>query len=102
RGYYSGIVDKIEAPDANTVVFRLKFATAAFLPALANPYTFIYEKTILDDPSRGPHWYEKNVMGSGPFRFKDYQAGQSISGERNPDYFRPELPYLDGFIGIFA
>ena len=49
RGYYSGIVDKIEAPDASTVVFRLKFATAAFLPALANPYTFIYEKAILDD-----------------------------------------------------
>jgi peptide/nickel transport system substrate-binding protein len=102
RGYYSGIVDKIEATDANTVVFRLKFATAAFLPALANPYTFIYAKAILDDPNRGPHWYEKNVMGSGPFRFKDYQAGQSISGERNPDYYRPGLPYLDGFVGIFA
>jgi peptide/nickel transport system substrate-binding protein len=101
RGYYSGIVDKIEAPDAKTVVFRLKFATAAFLPALADPYTFIYEKAILDDPNRGPHWYEKNVMGSGPFRFKDYQAGQSISGERNPDYFLPGLPYLDGFVGIF-
>jgi peptide/nickel transport system substrate-binding protein len=102
RGYYAGIVDKIEAPDANTVVFHLRFATAAFLPALANPYTFIYEKAILDDPNRGPHWYEKNVMGSGPFRFKDYQAGQSITGERNADYFRPGLPYLDGFIGIFA
>jgi len=102
RGYYAGIVDKIEASDKKTVVFRLKFATAAFLPALANPYTFIYEKAILDDPDRGPHWYEKNVMGSGPFRFKDYQAGQSISGERNPDYFRPGLPYLDGFVGIYA
>ena len=41
-------------------------------------------------------------MGSGPFRFKDYQVGQSISGVRNPDYYRPGLPYLDGFIGIFA
>ncbi|HVH79374.1 MAG TPA: ABC transporter substrate-binding protein, partial [Stellaceae bacterium] len=102
RGYYSGIVDKVEAPDAHTVVFRLKFATAAFLPALANPYTFIYEKAILDDPARGPRWFEKNVMGSGPFRFKDYQAGQSITGERNPDYFRPDLPYLDGFVGIYA
>jgi peptide/nickel transport system substrate-binding protein len=102
RGYYSGLVDKVEATDAHTVVFRLKFATAAFLPALADPYTFIYEKAVLDDPSRGPHWYEKNIDGTGPFRLKDYQAGQSISGERNPDYFRPGLPYLDGFVGIFA
>jgi peptide/nickel transport system substrate-binding protein len=99
RGYYSGIVDKVEATDAKTVVFHLKFATAAFLPALANPYAFLYEKTILD---RDPHWYEKNVMGSGPFRFKEYQLGQSISGTRNPDYYRPSLPYLDGFTGIFA
>ena len=62
RGYYS-MIDKVEAPDPNTVVFRLKFATAAFLPALADPYAFIYKKEILD---RDPHWYEKNIMGSGP------------------------------------
>jgi peptide/nickel transport system substrate-binding protein len=98
RGYYS-MIDKIEAPDPRTVVFHLKFATAAFLPALADPYAFIYKKEILD---RDPRWFEKNIMGSGPFRFKDYQAGQSISGVRNPDYYRPGLPYLDGFTGIFA
>src|SRR5690349_21943246 len=31
------MVDTVTAPDPTTVVFRLKFATAAFLPALANP-----------------------------------------------------------------
>ncbi len=98
RGYYS-MIDKVEAPDPKTVVFRLKFATGAFLPALADPYAFIYKEEILD---RDPHWFEKNIMGSGPFRFKEYQLGQSISGTRNPDYYRAGLPYLDGFIGIFA
>ena len=93
------MVDRIEVPDAKTVVFHLKFATAAFLPALADPYAFIYKKAILD---RDPHWFEQNIMGSGPFRFKEYQSGQSISGVRNPDYYRPGLPYLDGFVGIFA
>ena len=98
RGYYS-MIDRIEAPTANMAVFHLKFATAAFLPALADPYAFIYQKDIID---RDPHWFETKIMGSGPFRFKDYQVGQSISGVRNPDYYRPGLPYLDGFIGIFA
>ena len=98
RGYYS-MIDTIETPDPATVVFHLKFATAAFLPALADPYAFIYRKEILD---RDPHWFERNIMGSGPFRFKDYQLGQSISGVRNPDYYRAGLPYLDGFVGIFA
>src|ERR1044071_3536189 len=93
------MVDRVEAPDPNTVVFHLKYATAAFLPALADPYAFIYKKEILD---RDPHWYEKNIMGSGPFRFTEYQLGQSISGVRNPDYYRKGLPYLNGFTGIFA
>src|SRR6202011_348380 len=45
------MVDKVEAPDPTTVVFRLKFATNAFPPALADPFTWIYEKAILDkDP----------------------------------------------------
>jgi peptide/nickel transport system substrate-binding protein len=93
------MVDKVEATDPTTVVFHLKFATDAFLPALADPYAWIYKKEILD---KDPHWYEKNILGSGPFRFVAYDIGQSIKGERNPDYFRKGLPYLDGFTGIFA
>jgi peptide/nickel transport system substrate-binding protein len=98
QAFYA-MVDKVEAPDTRTVVFRLKYATSAFLPALADPFTYIYEKAILD---RDPHWYEKNIMGSGPFKFVSYEAGQSIKGERNPDYYHQDLPYLDGFVGIFA
>jgi peptide/nickel transport system substrate-binding protein len=93
------MVDKIDAPDAKTVVFRLKFATNAFLPALADPFTFIYQKANLD---KDPRWYEKNISGSGPFKLVAYETGQSITGVRNPDYYHPGLPYLDGFTAIFA
>jgi len=93
------MVDTVEAPDAKTVVFRLKFATTAFLPALADPFAFIYPKAILD---KDPHWFEKNVMGSGPFKFAGMEIGQSIKGERNPDFYVQGLPYLDGFVGIYA
>ena len=77
-------------------MFRLKFATDAFLPALADPYALIYQKKMLD---KDPHWYEHNIVGSGPFKFAWYEAGQSIKGERNPDYYHKGLPYLDGFHG---
>jgi peptide/nickel transport system substrate-binding protein len=93
------MVDKVEATDPQTVVFHLKFATGAFLPAIASPFNWIYEKGILD---KDPHWYEKNVMGTGPFKFAGYETGQSVSGVRNPDYYDPNLPYLDGFTGIYA
>jgi peptide/nickel transport system substrate-binding protein len=93
------MVDKVEAPDAETVVFRLKFATEAFLPAIASPFNWIYKKTILD---QNPQWYEKSVMGTGPFKFVSYETGQSVTGARNPDYYDPNLPYLDGFTAIYA
>src|SRR5260370_35283005 len=93
------MVAKIEAPDAHIVVFHLKFATAAFLPALADPYNWIYQKKVLD---KDIHWYEQNILGSGPFKFAGYEVGQEIKGVRNPDYYHKGLPYLDGFIGIYA
>src|SRR5947208_2980916 len=93
------MVDKVEAPDPTTVIFRLKFATDAFLPALADPFAWVYSKAKLD---KDLHWYEKNIEGSGPFKFVSYDTGQSIKGERNSDYYHKGLPYLDGFIGIYA
>jgi peptide/nickel transport system substrate-binding protein len=99
RESYYVMVDTVTAPDPATVVFHLKFATDAFLPALADPFAWIYKKEILD---KDPRWYEKNVMGSGPFKFVEYETGQSIKGARNPDYYHQGFPYLDGFTAIFA
>jgi peptide/nickel transport system substrate-binding protein len=93
------MVDKIAATDPHTVIIHLKFATSAFLPALADPYNWIYQKKILD---KDPHWYEHNIMGSGPFVFEEFQTGQLIKGKRNPHYYHQGLPYLDGFVGIYA
>ena len=93
------MVDTVTTPDPTTVVFHLKFATAAFLPALANPYGWNYNKAILD---QDPRWYENNILGSGPFKFDSYEIGQSIKGVKNPDYYHHGLPYLDGFTGIYA
>jgi peptide/nickel transport system substrate-binding protein len=93
------MVDNVAAPDDETVVFKLEFATLSFLPALADPFAYIYSKKILDQDM---HWYEKKIMGSGPFKLVEIQIGQSIKGERNSDYYHPGQPYLDGFAAIFA
>jgi peptide/nickel transport system substrate-binding protein len=99
REAFYRMVDSVTAPDERTVVFKLKYPTSAFLPALGDPFAYIYKKEILD---RDPHWYEKNVMGSGPFKFVEFQVGQAIKGERNPSYHHKGLPYMDGFHAIFA
>src|ERR1700746_306611 len=73
------MVDKIVATDPHTVLIHLKFATSAFLPALADPYNWIYQKKILDED---PHWYEHNIKGSGPFVFEDFQtAPQTLAAQ---------------------
>jgi peptide/nickel transport system substrate-binding protein len=41
-------------------------------------------------------------LGSGPFKFVSYEAGSSVKGVRNPDYYQPGLPYLDRFTGLYA
>jgi peptide/nickel transport system substrate-binding protein len=98
KAYYT-MVESVEAPDDHTVVFKLKYPSGAFIPALAVPFNFVYQKAKLD---KDMHWYEKNIDGTGAFRFKEREAGAVIRGERNPDYYVKGRPYLDGFEAIFA
>jgi len=98
RKAYYAMVEKVEAPDASTVVFRLKWPSASLLAQLASPWNFIYKADILAKDLR---WYEKNVMGSGPFTFVEYVPGSHWDGKKNPDYFRKGRPYLDGYRAIF-
>jgi peptide/nickel transport system substrate-binding protein len=93
------MVQDIKASDEHTVVIHLKYATSAFLPALADPYNWIYQQKMLDQDI---HWYEHNILGSGPFKFTGYEVGQRIAGERSPNHYHKGLPYLDGFVGIYA
>ncbi len=87
-------IGSIEAPDPSTVVFKLKFPSASLLANLASPWNVIYPKKYLD---KDPNYFKTNIVGSGPFRFKNYTRGSSFEGERNPDYFVKDRPYLDGY-----
>jgi peptide/nickel transport system substrate-binding protein len=98
KAFYS-MVESVTAPDDYTVVFKLKYPSGAFIPALAAPYNFVYQKKVLD---KDMHWYEKNINGTGAFRFAEREAGAVIKGVKNPDFFVQGRPYLDGFDAIFA
>jgi peptide/nickel transport system substrate-binding protein len=87
-------VSSIEAPDASTVVFKLKFPSASLLGNLASPWNVIYAKKYLD---KDPNHFMKNVLGTGPFKFKSFTRGSTFEGERNPDYHIKDRPYLNGY-----
>jgi peptide/nickel transport system substrate-binding protein len=93
KNVYQAVVS-VEAPDPATVVFKLKFPSASLLSNLASPSNVIYPKKYLDND---PNYFKTHVVGSGPFKFKSYVRGSTFEGERNPDYFIKDRPYLDGY-----
>jgi peptide/nickel transport system substrate-binding protein len=99
RRSYLSMVESVAADGDFAVVFRLKFPTAAFLPALAVPFNYIYSASKLETD---PHWFRTHILGSGPFLFKSEQRGANWIGVRNDKYFKKGLPYLDGYEGIYT
>jgi len=93
KSAYSAVTS-VEAQDPSTVVFKLKFPSASLLSNLASPWNVIYPKKYLD---KDPNYFKANVVGSGPFKFKAYTRGSTFEGERNPDYFIKDRPYLNGY-----
>ena len=66
----------------------------------------ILEKTVADKTftsAYGVNWDMDKIVGSGPFRIKDYKPAQSILLERNPYFFEVDsngqrMPYFDNII----
>jgi len=105
RKAFYRMVESVTAPDDFTVVFKLKWASGAFIPALAAPFNWIYSKADLD--KHGLNWHTKNVNGTGPFHFVQDQQGSFTEGKKNPNYHHMGLdgkpqPYLDGIKAIVA
>jgi peptide/nickel transport system substrate-binding protein len=97
KGQYADVA-AVDAPDATTIVFRLKEASGSFISSLLSPYNFIYKAEIL---AKDPHWYEKNIMGTGPFTFVEHVKGSHVVGKKNANYWDKGKPYLGGFRAIF-
>ena len=100
RKAFYRMVESVEATDSHTVVFKLKFPSGAFLPALASPFNFIYADEDLE--KNGLTWHKTNINGSGPFVFVEHQPGAFVSGKKNANYHHKGRPYLDGFKAIAA
>src|SRR5213596_1980200 len=91
-------IASVDAPDAGTFVVKLKYPEPSILLNLASPWNWIYKADLL---AKDPHWYEKNVMGTGPFTFVEHVKGSHWVGKKNPNYWDKGKPYLDGYRAIF-
>lgn len=91
-------IDTIETPDEHTVVFKLSERNASMLTNFASPWDCIYSAAKLKEDPKFP---DRNVLGTGPFKFVEHAAGSHWLGERYEDYHVEGRPYLDSYRAIF-
>lgn len=98
RAFWADL-DRIETPDPQTVVFRMKSAVAGLIEHFANPYNCIYSAKKL---AQNPKYPETEIMGTGAFGFVQHVKGSFWEGKRYDGYFQPGKPYLDGYKAYFV
>jgi peptide/nickel transport system substrate-binding protein len=89
----------LKAVDANTLQITTDAPNASLLDTLAE--TWIVQKASLgsvprDQVGKSDYWTTK-AIGTGPFKFSNYQAGQFMELVRFDDYFRG-APLLEKLI----
>ncbi len=87
-------IASVEAVDDMTVKFTLKQPWIDFLPMMAaDKYMDILNERAVTE--MGQDYGITGVVGTGPFKFKEWVKGDHITIERNPDYWGAPLPYLN-------
>jgi len=83
-------VDRVTADSNLEVTFQLKRPQPALLTLLASGYSPIYPCHV------SPAQMRQRPIGTGPFKFAEFKPNEYIKVARNPDYWKPDRPYLDG------
>ena len=89
-------IDRIETPDPLTAVIYYNQLYPGFKSALFG--YGILPKHVLEgkDLNKDPFW--DKPFGAGPFKVSEYKRGQYVVLDRNPNYYRKDLPYLERII----
>jgi peptide/nickel transport system substrate-binding protein len=89
KSWYDEVADVTTSGDFE-VAFNLKRPQPALLALLASGYTPIYSCHV------SPAQMRTQPIGTGPFKFVEFKANESIKLVRNPDYWKKGFPHLDG------
>ncbi|MCW2603502.1 MAG: ABC-type dipeptide transport system, periplasmic component [Pseudonocardiales bacterium] len=86
------VVQSVETPDDNTVVFKLNTAYAAFDETMAS----FYMEILPCEGTSGAYDLATTAIGTGPFILQKWDRKVQKTYVKNPDYFVAGKPHLDG------
>src|SRR5271155_2122126 len=89
KSWYSNIAEITTNGDLEAT-FVLKRPQPALLALLASGYAPVYPCHV------SPRDMRSHPIGTGPFKFVEFKPNEVIRVTRNPDYWKPGRPYLDG------
>ena len=83
-------VESVSADGDDVATFHLKRRQPALLALLASGLSPVYPCHV------SPHDTRSHPIGTGPFKFVEFEPNERIKVARNADYWKPGRPYLDG------
>jgi peptide/nickel transport system substrate-binding protein len=83
--------ESIEIVDNETVQFKMKAVNVRF--PNQQHWSFIIPQSTADQPE---DWLQTNVVGTGPFMLEEWKPDVEMKLVKNPEYWVPGRPYLDG------
>jgi len=95
-------VTDIETPDPQTAVFKLANPAPYLMMALSGYESPMLPRHLFEGTDVKTSKYANAPVGTGPYRFVEWQRGQYMRLDRNPDYWRKGRPYLDRVVARFV
>jgi peptide/nickel transport system substrate-binding protein len=89
KSWYQNL-EKVTVNGDYEVTFRLKRPQPSFLALLASGWSAVYPCHV------SPREMRTHPIGTGPFKFAEFKPNELIRVTRNPGYWKPGRPYLDG------
>ncbi|MEK5068480.1 ABC transporter substrate-binding protein [Sporosarcina sp. FSL K6-1508] len=95
KGDEGHVIDSVTADGENTVLIKLTRPQAPFLKNIAMSMFAIASPTAFE---KGDDEFERNPVGTGPFKFVDWKPNDTITIEKFDDYWDEGLPKLERVI----
>lgn len=91
----------VDTPDPMTAVLRLANPAPYIMKALSGRDLPILCRSVFEGTDVLQNPSANKPIGTGPFKFASWERGQFVRLDRNENYWKPGLPYLNRIVARF-